>query len=340
MISGWQFKDEAHFNAHCRLMTAAADRQDGGDIEGALVLLDAALERGESPNARWNRSLLLLALGRYAEGWEDFQARWWLFADPSPRTITNWFRANLPPWDGEPLRAKRLVLIHDAGFGDTVMLLRYVPTLRRLGEVVFAAPPALARLAAPLVGLVRDVSERDVACTMFDLPRLLKQTPATIPPCPYLKPDRIRRAAWRDRLAKERRPKIGIAWSSIHSTFPKRDVEIRAFLKMLGADGCALFSLQKHAWDEARAHGVEANDFEDFADLAAFIANMDSVVTIDTAALHVAGAIGHPRVNVVLPFVPCWRWHCGNPWYPHVRLCRQQVPGDWPSAFAQVARLR
>jgi ADP-heptose:LPS heptosyltransferase len=75
-------------------------------------------------------------------------------------------------------------------------------------------------------------------------------------------------------------------------------------------------------------NGVAVPDFEDFADVAALASLMDEVVSIDTAALHVAGAIGHHDVTALLPFAPCWRWHCGSPWYPQIKLCRQKIPGD------------
>jgi len=81
----------------------------------------------------------------------------------------------------------------------------------------------------------------------------------------------------------------------------------------------ALYSLQAHDREAAEAHGVAAPRYGDFADVAAVASLMNKVVSIDTAALHVAGAIGHPDVTALLPPVPCWRWHNGNPWYPNIK---------------------
>jgi hypothetical protein len=82
------------------------------------------------------------------------------------------------------------------------------------------------------------------------------------------------------------------------------------------------------------AFGIDDYDFEDFADCAALVSLMDEIVTVDTAAAHVAGAIGHQHVTVLLSYWASWRWH-RNPFYPWFKLCRQTAPGDWASALAQ-----
>jgi hypothetical protein len=76
-----------------------------------------------------------------------------------------------------------------------------------------------------------------------------------------------------------------------------------------------------------------------FMDTAAVMKNLDLVVTADTVASHLAGALGVP-VWVALPTVPDWRWMVGrddSPWYPSVRLFRQERGGDWGSVFRRIA---
>jgi ADP-heptose:LPS heptosyltransferase len=86
--------------------------------------------------------------------------------------------------------------------------------------------------------------------------------------------------------------------------------------------------------DEARALGVHTHEFADFADCASLMMQMDMIVSVDTAALHLAGAIGHANVVGLLSHWSSWRWVA--PWYANVRLCRQAAAGDWSSALAQI----
>lgn len=338
-----QDADDSTFAAHCRHIGTAVSMIERADHAAALAELDAALKLAESPHARWNRALTLLALGRFDEGLRDYDVRWQLFGG-SPTSPELFQIANdLPRWHGEVLFGRRLVLIHEAGFGDTIMVLRYVRRLQADGiDVALAMPPQLRRLASGLAPTVarRDLTERDVGCFTFDLFRHVALLP--LPPAPYLMPDPELQWMWHERLAGERRRKVGIAWSTINRHGAHRKLPLTDFLELLeeGLDeernNYALFSLQTNESDLARSHGVEAFAFKDFADLAAFIAELDRVITIDTAALHVAGAVGHANAAAVLPHGWCWRWACGAPWYPQMRLCRQAVPGDWGSAFAMI----
>ena len=76
----------------------------------------------------------------------------------------------------------------------------------------------------------------------------------------------------------------------------------------------------------------------DFADTAALIANLDLVISVDTAVAHLAAALGKP-VWLLDRFDPCWRWLAGrrdSPWYPTLTLFRQQQPGDWDAVIERV----
>jgi len=296
--------------------------------------LDQALAAGESPNAHWNRALTLLALGRYREGWEEYQARSVLFPNQWKPGLR--LRQDLPLWDGEDLRAKRLVLIHEAGFGDAIMMLRYVPVLQHMGiDVALAMPPELERLAAQLAPMVGNIGELDVQCQVFDLMRILHQRTDDIPIGAYLKPDPQLREHWRNVLPCGRR--VGIAWSSTRDLNHWRSVPLGEMLALLPVPpDWDIIALQTLGLEHARELGVITPAYEDFADMAAVISLMDLVVSIDSAPLHLAGALGHPNAYGVMPKTMCWRWLNGNPWHPVLKLCPQMVEGDWPSAFRQL----
>jgi ADP-heptose:LPS heptosyltransferase len=164
---------------------------------------------------------------------------------------------------------------------------------------------------------------------MFSLLRALDETPESVPSGPYLWIN----PQWEKPIRDDGRKRIGIAWSSERAHAVERLIPLAQLIAALGE--CQLYGLQNHAQDEGEPVGVQMFRFTDFAELAALMARMDAIVSIDTAALNLAGAIGHPKVNALLPFAPVWRWH--NPrWYPQINQCRQIYRGDWASALAQL----
>jgi hypothetical protein len=177
----------------------------------------------------------------------------------------------------------------------------------------------------------------------------LDKVPAEVP---YLFADEERIARWGEKLAGYEGFKVGIVWQGN----PKapgdvtRSIPLGYFEPLAGVEGVRLFSLQKGpAAEEGAAlmagwNVVEFGDELDaeggaFLDTAAIMKNLDLVITSDTAAAHLAGGLGVP-VWVALQFVPDWRWLLAredSPWYPTMRLFRQQTLGDWPGVFARMA---
>jgi ADP-heptose:LPS heptosyltransferase len=92
--------------------------------------------------------------------------------------------------------------------------------------------------------------------------------------------------------------------------------------------------VQTHEQDDALAHGVRAANYRDFADTAEQLMAMRHVVTVDTAVAHLAGAIGHPSLHLLVPHVMYWPWYRAADWYPRINVYRQPRPGNWDSVFA------
>jgi hypothetical protein len=295
----------------------------------ALDEINRAIRIAPTARARFNRALIRLSAGHWPEAFDEFELR----LDLMPNGKHVWSLPT-PRWNSEPLAGKRLALVHDHGFGDTIMMLRYVPVLQAMGaQVTLHVPPELARLGNQLAPLGHDA---DFYCPAMSLLHLLRQTPDNIPRVPYLTPDHHLVAHWECGLGPKTRRRVGIAWAvgNINSGDYERSVPLEMFVDALGEEA-ELFSLQAQDADKAHALDVTAFEFEDFADCAALMSLMDEVVTIDTAALHLAGAIGHPRITAMLPYWSSWRWLA--PWYPGVRFCQQDAPGDWASAFAKLS---
>jgi hypothetical protein len=303
------------------------------DFHTALVEFEQALQLKETAMARYNRAHALLAMGNYAEAWPDYAARYALFKDTLAFTPAGHkLRQRVPIWRGQ--HARRIALLSEGGFGDTIMLLRFVPLCE---HVVMEVPSCLKTLAGQ-VGPLYD-GDADYWCSMFDLPGIFDPH---IPAPPYLTPDPALASKWEAKISNGDALRIGIVWSSNTSHFGEHDLQTRSlelaeFLILLPMEG-SLYSLQQHDRLEAERHGVHTPDLKDFNDVAALASLMDVIVSVDTAALHVAGAIGHPTVFAILPWASTWRWQ-DKRWYPHMNLCKAIEPNDWASAFAQIRRV-
>lgn len=341
------------WDQHLVYFEDALAKNDRGDFAGALASWDEALKVRETAHARWNRGQALLSLGRYVEGFRDYAVRFELFPNMLNEGCQE-IRQRLPLWQGEDIAGKQLVLLGEQGYGDVIMLARYVRLLVARGiDVVLAVPPALHRLLRQLAPIGRD---GDLCCPFFDV--MLHLGP-TVPSGAVLQADPALRADWAgkleagapgeatsgelargtDSLPHPRR--IGVAWKAgrpEHIRDFKRSMWVGAFVRELCAHGHNghLVALQPNDCDEARELGITVPDYTDFADVAAVASLMDEIVCTDVAAINVAGAIGHPNAHVLLPYVSSWRWLGANVWYPHVHRCQQTAPGDWASAFAQL----
>jgi hypothetical protein len=323
-------------------------------FDEALETFDGAVAR-EPTNftARYNRGLLALLLGRLAEGFGDYEARW---QDPhgSLRAVRREFAA--PCWTGrEPIDGRRILLHAEQGFGDTLQFCRYVPILATAGaEVILEVPVSLVALLADLDGVARIVATGralpacDYHCPLMSLPLAMGTGIATIPrQVPYLHAEAVKMEAWRARLARVPRPWVGLAWagSPVHRNDRNRSIPLQSLLAQLPAD-VRYVSLQKVVPPTDRpalaaAHQLHdwTGELHDFSDTAALIEALDMVIAVDTAVVHLAGGLGKP-CWVMLPLHPDWRWLLDredSPWYPSLVLFRQSARCDWGGVLARVA---
>jgi hypothetical protein len=273
-----------------------------------------------------------MEMGRWREGLADYEYameyQGSMFTRPQYRDCIEY---GLKRWHGEDIGGKRLLLIHDHGFGDSIMMLRYVPMLKAMGaDVVLLLPQELERLAEQCAPVTRVIVEADYFCPLLFLLAVLQQTPESIPTRSYLVIDPERINKWRQ---TDRRT-IGVAWfpGVIHEHDYPRAIPLGMLVKAL--PDVRLVSVQQQGGFEARMMGVEQPLFEDFVDCAALMLCCDEIVTIDTAAVHLAGAIGHPNIKLLLSHWASWRWL--SPLYSNIKICRQDKADDWDSALAKL----
>jgi hypothetical protein len=299
-----------------------------------------ALDEGcgvPNPLGIYQRSALALRAGDYANGWRDFESRWRL---PHFERPALWRAMHSTPfWNGRA-NVGTLLIAHDGGFGDVIMMLRYVPHLRRHARrLVLAVKPQLSQLIADSFGdLAIDIVGHDSAVTGIDawapsmsLPAICGTTIETIPPAPYL---RTPAAAVRRELPPGSL-RVGVVWAaSDHDKTADRTCPLANLAPLLAIDDVAFCSLQvgprANDGEGGGLHRV-LSDTPTFAETAGVIAQLDLIVTVDTSVAHLAGALAAPTL-VLLPIGSDWRWGMHpnvTPWYPTARLIRQTVFGDW-----------
>jgi Tfp pilus assembly protein PilF len=338
-----------------------------GLYRDAMAHIEEALrcQPGFAP-ARCQRAHLRLLLGDFEGGWPDYESRWDL-PNKAPRPFRR------PRWDGSPLDGKTILVHAEQGLGDTIQFMRYLPLIQqRGGRVLFGCPPGLERLlgSAPERGVrERGVRERgalgidqllaagapiplyDVQIPLLSLPGIFGTTLATIPrDVPYLRADPGRVEYWKTETESLDGFKVGVVWQGNpkNKALRHRSTLLASFEPLARVDGVNLVSLQVGpGTEQVRAAPFAIADLgsrfdpDSLADLAAVLVNLDLVVTIDTAAAHLAGALG-VDVWTLLHFSPDWRWlldRADSPWYPTMRLFRQSRFGDWGELFERVAAL-
>jgi tetratricopeptide (TPR) repeat protein len=324
-----------------------------GDLDESKALYDRALARApDDPLLRLQRACVLLTAGDLARGWTEYAWRTKVF--PSPVDAVNG-----PTWDGTSLGEGTLLVVGEQGIGDVLQFVRFLP------QAAERTPHVVLTVRDPLVPLVKQAGVQNVQgftqplptfaakVALMDLPRVLGTTLENLPAdVPYLAPRGDLVESWRARLANIVGFRVGICWkgSSTNPSDRNRSAPLIAFEPLARIAGVKLISLQKHeGLDElAAARGrfevVELGaDLDTSAgllmDTAAIIPQLDLIVSIDSAIAHLAGALAAP-VWVALARRADWRWLADrddSPWYPTMRLFRQQRPGDWNELFARMA---
>jgi tetratricopeptide (TPR) repeat protein len=329
-------------------------------FDEAVASYDRAIAlRKDDANAHFNKALALLTLGDYRRGFGEYEWRW-----RRSSMVTEKSRGR-PLWLGEYPLARKTILLHaEQGLGDTIQFARYVPLLAAAGaKVVLEVQPELKPLLAWLDGAATVIARGeaappfDVHCPLGSLPRAVKTEASAVPAqVPYLAADDAHMAKWSARLGALARPRIAIAWSGnvSHDNDRNRSIAFARLAPLFSPpplagerrEGASLISIQRdlRGEDAAALAGEKrvthvGGELDNFSDTAAVLALCDLVIAVDTAAVHLAGAMGRP-VWVLVPFAPDWRWGLDGEttlWYPTVRLFRQTALDDWDAVIGRVA---
>jgi tetratricopeptide (TPR) repeat protein len=305
-------------------------------------------------DAHVNRALTWLRQGNFAQGWAEYE--WRLRKrNAGARTPIQ------PSWNGFPPEGLRILLTAEQGLGDSLQFIRYAQQLKRLGATVFfECPERLVKLLERTPGIDRlviqgqELPEHDVQVPLLSVPGLVGTALGSVPAeVPYIHADPEHIKLWSGELAAYPEFKVGINWQGNpeYAGDYHRSVPLRHFAPLASVPGVRLFSLQMiHGTEQLKELGGAfpvvnlAGKFDGvarpFLDSAAVLKSLDLFVTSDTAVAHLAGALGVP-VWLVLSAAPGWQWMVGrtdSPWYPTMRLFRQEKLGEWPPVFERIAR--
>jgi len=337
-----------HYNkAHLAHFNLGIFFRDKGEFEKALEHYDAAIKlKNDFFDARWNRSLVLLFLGRFDEAWEDYECR---FKKDSPTDLRIF---NKPKWDGSFLNGKKILVLSEQGFGDNIQFVRYISLIKEKGGyVILECKKEIRKLFQGFVGVdefvdkTEDFSKIDFDCYihLMSLPGIFKTNLKNIPKkIPYLKPDSFLVEKFKTFFDKTKF-NIGIVWAGNPNQVndKNRSTSFENFKILNGIPEVKFYSLQKGEATN-QIFGTEVIDLSrqinDFSDTAAIIENLDLIISVDTSVAHLAGALGKPTWTL-LTFIPDWRWFFKGKncvWYPSMKLFRQKKSGDWKSVFEEV----
>ena len=326
------------------LQKGLAAKYRGRFDEARRLLENASKLAPNEPGPKAALAEVLLLTGDWRAAWPLYEAR------PNRPQLPN-----IPAWQGEPPGPFRLLLVSESSVADTLIYARYAALLAARGhDVTLLAPSELVPLLSSLPQVESVID--DPAALKVDQRRVLQfplqsvmgtlhLTPDAVPAqCPYLSAPQERVAAWGQKLAGMDL-KVGICWYGESGAVPLAD-----FAPLATVRGVRLIALHTQGVLRATApvpFGAHVEKPlaeapvapETLLDIAAIIANLDLVIGVDALPIHMAGALGKPAW-VALPQVPEWRWMLerdDSPWYPNMRLFRQDDPGQWAPVFAAIA---
>jgi tetratricopeptide (TPR) repeat protein len=343
--------------AHCNRGSVL---QELNRYDDAVTSYDHAIAiRPDFADARFNVGGARLLAGDFARGWEEYEWRW---DTEQLRGVKRNFAQ--PQWLGSDEISGKTILIHaEQGLGDTLQFCRYIPRVaERAAHVIFEVQNPLQELMSALPGGAQVVSrgnplpDFDMHCPLLSLPLAFGTALETVPSqVPYLCAPEPKIGAWRDRLGKHERSRIGLVWAgNPRKELPgsnlidrQRSMTFDQLAPVLEVKECEFHSLQKGDDAVAQLRGSAlrhrvidwTDDLRDFSDTAALIENLDLVIAVDTSVAHLAGALAKP-FWLLNRYMTCWRWLLDredSPWYPTARQFRQDERREWDDVLARVA---
>lgn len=316
------------------------------DFRAGLALLEQVKAQVEGWEAESSEGMLLLATGKWQEGWKHYARRG---CAQSQVQYVNHIRP-VPQWCGESLDGKVMLVHAEQGAGDIIQFIRYLPMLEKQGASLrLNINPAVAKLflgsgsdemySASGDGVTEDC---DFQTRLLDLPLYLHVDESNLPgEMPYLFCAEEKINYWKDRVSRYSGVKVGLVWAGNpnHWGDAHRSTSLDKFLPFFSIPGVTWFLLQKGQGEREyltlpyRTQTISlAGEIKDFSDTAAALSQLDLLISVDTSVAHLAGALGLPVWVLLANRNQDWRWQMDRqdtPWYPTMRVCRQPEAQTW-----------
>ncbi len=322
---------------------------DTGETSKAIEISEKGLKKfSQNQSFLFNKRRAQMLEGNIDEGWEYFKLRRIVNEKKELKTYLLDYKGTL--------KDKRVLVYNDSGFGDSIQFLRYIPELKETGAKV------LLKTQKPLVKLIEssdfDVEiisdeqkltevEYDFHINLTSLAYLFKRDKNNFPLAKekYISAEPEKIEEYRKKFFDNNDFKIGIVWYSGVNFLRKSPKDIKYFYPLSKIPGIKFYSFQKTEGkpvfnslpDDFEIIKL-GDDFKDFTETAAAVANIDMFIGMDTVMIHLAAAMGKPTW-CMLPDVPNWRWFIQGdttPWYDNVQLFRQKEPGNWTEVFERI----
>ncbi|MCD8545631.1 MAG: tetratricopeptide repeat-containing glycosyltransferase family protein [Sulfurospirillum cavolei] len=320
-------------------------------LDEAIVMYEKALALDpNNTHASLNRSLILLLRGKLLDGFFFYEKR----LERMPKRALS-----QALWCGDKglLAGKTLLLYSEQGLGDTIQFCRYIKMLSPyVQHIVFAVEESLVGLMHSSLKGVECVIEKgkplpafDYHCSLLSLPYLFKTTLETIPSSHSYLYANVEKVSYWHALLDKTKPKVGLVWSGsqTYKGDALRSISLKKLLRYLPKERFEYVCLQKEIRQsdqkafESTSIRFFGKELGDFSDTAALCSLMDLVVSVDTSVAHLSAALGK-KTLILLPFAPDWRWMLDRndtPWYPSVKLLRQNAIDDWESVLVKINRI-
>ncbi len=299
-----------------------------------------------------NLGIAYMCKGNYEDGWDFYEKRYYTNPEPGPEVS-----CKATKWDGSSLEGKKLLIYREQGFGDSIQFARFLPILNGMGaQVIFKCQTELKELlgandlnATFIDKTVPDESvDFDIYTLLLSIPYFLKIRPDNIPFAEgFINADPQRIEEYKNKYFNNDKFKVGIFWqgSTDNKSDKKRSMPLSYLERFVDIPNVQVYSIQK-------GYGVEqlessekkdqiisiGEDFNDFSDAAAAIENLDLVIGVDSAFIHVAGAMGKPAW-LLLAYEADWRWIAGDEktgWYDSLKLFWQKELNNWEEVLNRV----
>ena len=339
-----------HFNFANTLLNA-------GKYSEAIEMYKKTIQLNPNFNrSKINLGTTLLSMSNFDEGFKEYHHR--IYEDKNFKSVLP--KKNLL-WNGQNIENKKILIVAEDGFGNTLQFSRYLETLSQLNcKIIFKCQEELHHLfedltfIEELIGLENDYDDYDFWVPLQNLIYLL--TPDLNSNCPFptqLKINDNKLLEWETLIAVNDNVKIGLNWqgSKLNPRVSNNSVSLDKFKNIVKNPLATFISLQKGApVADIEKFKLEENIInydllmdtgsKKFLDTAAIIKYLDLVITTDTSVAHLAGSLG-TQTWLLIPKVSDWRWLNSKDetiWYDNFRIYRQKIQGDWSDVFARVEK--